>query len=67
MRSTENVRRTIDVVLSDNTTGRASLLYQHRIGTDTGVSVFKTYLLLPLEPKYERKLQAEDTQFTDSL
>ena len=55
------MRRAIDVVLSDNTTGRASLLYQYRIGTDTGVSVFKTYLLLPLEPKYERKLQAEDT------
>lgn len=61
------MRRAIDVVLSDNTTARASLLYQYKIGTDTRVSDLETYLLLPLEPKNERKLQAEATQFTDSL
>ena len=55
------MRRAIDVVLSDNTTARASLLYQYKIGTDTRVSDLETYLLLPLEPKNERKLQAEAT------
>ena len=37
------------------------------VGTDSHVSDSETYLLLPLEPKNERKLQAEATQLTDSL
>ena len=60
--NTKSVPRATSVVLPDNTAKRAPLPTQRSVLAN--IARVQTCLLLPLDPKNERKLQAEATQLT---